>query len=46
MIFSFIYHRSEQDEETLSETKIHLDEDDEGYEDEEQGNNFLLFFFL
>lgn len=29
--------RSENDEETLSETKIRLDDDDEGYDDDGQG---------
>lgn len=28
-------------DETLSETKIRLDEDDEGYEEEEQGRSHL-----
>lgn len=30
-------YRSENDEETLSETKIRLDDDDEGYDDDGQG---------
>lgn len=39
----FLCFRSENDEETLSETKIRLDDDDEGYDDDGQG---IFCFFV
>lgn len=40
--------RSENDEEAMSETKIRLEDDDEGYDDDNQGNGFCCpeFSFL
>lgn len=36
---------SDRDEETISETKIHLEDDDEGYEDDGQGMGWFFQFF-
>lgn len=39
-----VISRSDREEESFSETKIRLD-DDEGYEDDGQGTNICVFIF-